>query len=676
MLFYKIEGIIANTSVEGENNRKIGRSISGRIVGRSTVFNQINNQDSFCFVSGFSNGRLIAGIVTNQANKVNKMLSSYLECLECELRDTVISEITTSNFIKLLNDAYHLGFVHDTDSVLENFGLRKIHNERWGSLDVAEGIIAERSKAEIYDEAKIYFCNDTLIPELNRIYANKRSIKPDGHPVHYYLLADDKAKNKGTSELLLQALFANNRLSSKHYCSIDLHLVKYFNPNDYKILLNVCVGGAVICYLDEDFNRTDFEKNEKKLIDELFDLFDRYRHQVLLIFCVSSECNNTKMLFNENLDSVNFVEIKEDYIKGAQALSYVEEMAKEKHIRKDKELLEAVDEEQNYTSWDLRAVFDDWFDNKLVNITYPQYKDLATQNRTKGKVYQKGEAYKELQSMIGLENAKDVINKLINTFKARKIYKEMGVKTNRPSMHMCFTGNPGTAKTSVARLFARIMKDNGMLAKGQFLEVGRSEIIDKYIGWTARNVQSLFSKASGGVLFIDEAYSLVDDRDGSFGNEAISTIVQEMENRRDDVMVIFAGYKDKMEDFLGKNPGMRSRIAFHVDFADYNADELVDIASLIAKNNNLKIESKALFKLHDVFEVACRKNDFGNGRYARNVIEQSKIKHDSRIITYSKDELSLENITTLTAEDIVEPAEDIAEPEVKADQAIKVKIGF
>lgn len=147
-------------------------------------------------------------------------------------------------------------------------------------------------------------------------------------------------------------------------------------------------------------------------------------------------------------------------------------------------------------------------------------------------------------------------------------------------MHMVFIGNSGTAKTTAARLFARIMKDNGLLSKGQLIEVGRGDLVGKCVGWTAQTVQAKFKVAIGGVLFIDEAYSLVDKHSGSFGDEAINTIVQEMENHREDVVAIFAGYPNKMEGFLQKNPGLRSRIAFHVPFADYTSDEISTIRAV------------------------------------------------------------------------------------------------
>ena len=269
--------------------------------------------------------------------------------------------------------------------------------------------------------------------------------------------------------------------------------------------------------------------------------------------------------------------------------------------------------------------------------------------------------------MIGLTEAKKVINQALNYYKAQKLFAEKGMKADKPAMHMVFTGNPGTAKTSVARLFARIMKDNDLLSKGNLIEVGRGDLVGKFVGWTAPAIQKKFREAQGSVLFIDEAYSLVDDRSGSFGDEAINTIVQEMENHRDDVVVIFAGYPDEMERFLQKNPGLRSRIAFHVPFADYDTTELCDIASLIANKKGLSLSDDAQKKLISVFENAKAENDFGNGRYVRNVIEKAKMAQATRLLAMDFESISDNDVVTICADDIEMP--EIKKPTAK-------RIGF
>ena len=270
--------------------------------------------------------------------------------------------------------------------------------------------------------------------------------------------------------------------------------------------------------------------------------------------------------------------------------------------------------------------------------------------------------------MVGLTEAKAVIQKALNYYKMQKLYEEKGMKQDNPAMHMIFTGNPGTAKTTAARLFARIMRDNGLLSKGQLVEVGRGDLVGKYVGWTAQTVQAKFREAKGGVLFIDEAYSLADGYKGSYGDEAINTIVQEMENHREDVVVIFAGYPDEMEDFLQKNPGLRSRIAFHVPFADYSTEELCRIAQLMGNHKGVCFDADAQEKLLAVFEEARKKNDFGNGRFVRNILEKAKMNQASRLLEGNFDAITADQIKTIKAEDITPP------PEVKKE--VKRTIGF
>ncbi|WP_051226566.1 AAA family ATPase [Butyrivibrio sp. MC2013] len=194
--------------------------------------------------------------------------------------------------------------------------------------------------------------------------------------------------------------------------------------------------------------------------------------------------------------------------------------------------------------------------------------------------------------MIGLSEIKAVTDQIVAAYKLQKIRDGYGFKDEAVSRHMVFTGNPGSAKTTVARLIADILTEEGILKTGALVECGRADLVGQYVGWTAREVRDKFKEASGGILFIDEAYSLVEDHK-TFGMEAINTIAQEMENHRGDVIVIFAGYPEKMAEFLDQNEGLRSRIAFHLSFPDYNEEELMSILQLMAKNRGIKIDNKA-----------------------------------------------------------------------------------
>ncbi len=257
--------------------------------------------------------------------------------------------------------------------------------------------------------------------------------------------------------------------------------------------------------------------------------------------------------------------------------------------------------------------------------------------------------------MVGLNKAKEIINNAIDAYKVRGMYYSKGYKQDSASMHMVFTGNPGTAKTTVARLFSRILYENEVIPVGHIVEVGRGDLVGKYVGWTAKIVKEKFKEAKGGVLFIDEAYSLVDDRDGMYGDEAINTIVQEMENQRENVIVIFAGYPDKMEKFLDKNPGLRSRIAFHVHFDDYSTEDLLNIADIMAEDMGLKIVPDAKNKLRDIFNEAIQQKDYGNGRFVRNMLEKARLKQASRLIKLDYNKVSADDVKQILPEDIYEP---------------------
>ena len=294
--------------------------------------------------------------------------------------------------------------------------------------------------------------------------------------------------------------------------------------------------------------------------------------------------------------------------------------------------------------------------------------DICMLEELSGKEVQTGDAKTELQEMIGLSKTKAVINKAIASFRLRKLCMDKGIARDKASLHMVFTGNPGTAKTTVARLFAQILKDEKVLSTGTFMEVGRADLVGEHVGQTAPLIKQRFKEAQGGVLFIDEAYSLCDSYENGYGDEAINTIVQEMENQRDNVIVIFAGYPDKMKRFLDRNPGLQSRIAFQVEFEDYSTEELCEITKLILDKKQMKITGQAMEKLRLIYESVRESSDYGNGRFVRKIIEEAEMNLAERILKEDESKISEELLKMIEEEDI---------PDVEAKAKYEVKrIGF
>lgn len=287
--------------------------------------------------------------------------------------------------------------------------------------------------------------------------------------------------------------------------------------------------------------------------------------------------------------------------------------------------------------------------NEMFLITKPDIKNLDEDTKEENIP---GIARTKLEQMIGLDEVKKVINKAMANYKLNKLRRERGISKNNASLHMVFTGNPGTAKTTVARLFSEILRDEKVLSSGTFVEVGRADLVGDHVGSTAPLVKRKFKEAQGGVLFIDEAYSLCDGYSKGYGDEAINTLVQEMENHKDDVIVIFAGYPEPMQEFLDRNPGMKSRIAFQVPFEDYTVDELIDITKLIVSDKGMTITESALEKLRKNYESVSTDEDYGNGRYVRKMIEEAEMNHAERLFELDETEITDDLLVAIEEEDI------------------------
>ena len=266
-------------------------------------------------------------------------------------------------------------------------------------------------------------------------------------------------------------------------------------------------------------------------------------------------------------------------------------------------------------------------------------------------------AREELNELIGLGSVKELVAGRIALMKAQKARRDAGIEAPFIPLHLAFKGNPGTGKTEVARLIGRILKEEGVLSVGDFYECGRQDLVAGFVGGTAPKVEALFQRAKGSVIFIDEAYALNDGQHGGYGEEAITTIIDQMEKLREDVVVIFAGYTQKIDELFAANPGFASRVRTHVEFPDYSADELVAVLHLMTRRQGFTLAEGVDERVRELLERAVGQPNFGNARFVRNLLEEALVAQGARLTAEAEGEgstvgdLSTDRLTALIPED-------------------------
>ncbi|MBC7992470.1 MAG: CbbX protein [Rhizobacter sp.] len=255
--------------------------------------------------------------------------------------------------------------------------------------------------------------------------------------------------------------------------------------------------------------------------------------------------------------------------------------------------------------------------------------------------------------LIGLAPVKGRIRDIAALLLIDKLREQQGLQSTPPSLHMCFTGNPGTGKTTVAMRMAEVLKQLGYVRKGHLVAVTRDDLVGQFIGHTAPKTKEVLKKAMGGVLFIDEAYYLYKpENERDYGQESIEILLQVMENHRDDLVVILAGYKDRMDTFFSSNPGMASRIAHHIDFPDYSEAELMQIAQLMLTQLNYRFDEAAAPAFTRYVSLRRQQPHFANARSIRNALDRIRLRHATRLFMTDA-ALTREQLSTLSAEDIL-----------------------
>ncbi|MHA0855297.1 AAA family ATPase [Paenibacillus sp. CMAA1364] len=288
----------------------------------------------------------------------------------------------------------------------------------------------------------------------------------------------------------------------------------------------------------------------------------------------------------------------------------------------------------------------------LTKVVSEREKSKVSKGTLEQDLYQ--DILRDMEQLVGLENIKDLIFEIYALLQVSLMRVDAGLAGGSQVYHMIFRGNPGTGKTTVARIIAKLFQRMGVLTKGHLIEVERADLVGEYIGHTAQKTRDLVKKSLGGILFIDEAYSLARGGEKDFGKEAIDTLVKSMEDHKNQFILILAGYCDEMDFFLQTNPGLPSRFPIQVDFSDYTVDQLIQIAELMAKDRDYILMPQAVIKLRNriLQEKTEGLHAFSNARYVRNMIEKSMRNHAVRLLNqFENNNPGKQELMTLRTED-------------------------
>lgn len=401
--------------------------------------------------------------------------------------------------------------------------------------------------------------------------------------------------------------------------------MEIFNTLDEKEKLRFVLGMEQIMKEQEGKSFTVFTAASKETIQDM----------------LSRENNTLKNNFDFEIVSIKPT-VQDIYQELLNKLEEKEELTEKFKIK----LLEYVTETYPNTDLDYSEYIEKLYTKIVFNKTENFTLDLIPGYNKKKTL---DEIFEDLNSLVGLKKVKNMLHELVDLIELKNKAGN-DLKISNTNMHMVFLGNPGTGKTTVARIVAQILYNLNYIKQNKLIEVSSKDLVAEYVGQTAPKTMAVIEKAMGGVLFIDEAYSLASGKGqgNSYNEEAIATLIQAMENSRDNLVVIFAGYTVEMQDFLNANSGIVSRIGYTVEFEDYTEDELVQIFKNMVKKAGFEITDEAIQKAKDIIKKYKNTKNFGNARFARSLYEKSVIKHASN--TKGKKRKSI--LKTITAEDI------------------------
>lgn len=472
---------------------------------------------------------------------------------------------------------------------------------------------------------------------------------------HFYIFTGEKGSGRKFAINFLESLFGMNAI----FVNCNQYFVPKIGEKDFPVLV-------------------DYLSARSKTKSDVFDNFRQKKGNSFNIIISRSnqeaEAIRKELLEDFNKVSiVNFPQYDESELKGIGL-----QMLNQKGVRLSNEDFEDLFE--NKVLKDAKEVR--LFVQELVEFAVQNNYDPSDKNelnlngfilQSESSVEDEENAEKKLNELIGLEEVKIVLHQQLAYNRVSALRQAHGFSNKVLNRHLVFSGNPGTGKTVVARLFSEILYNNKIIQENKLVEVGRTELVGEYVGQTAPKVKRAFDDAQGGVLFIDEAYSLIPSSERDFGHEAISAIIQEMENRRDEVLVIFAGYEELMAQFVETNPGLSSRISREIKFFDYTIDQLIAILELMINKRHYQLidDCKIVLRQHLSEVVNC--SNFGNARYVRKLVDEIIFCQAQRVI--EGDKIQLEDEYFLNQITLIDIKKAIVALEAKSSKSISL-IGF
>lgn len=500
-----------------------------------------------------------------------------------------------------------------------------------------------------YNASREY--SDSLLEELKRVCAGKKhseALQSLKLPVHYVLEGNSSKQLNSVKKDLIDCLYEKGRVKSRLIFTYDIDKINnsiFYNHAlvEYGAINNEIVeaiSGHVIVINYGRFDRNEkYNRNLYEALTNFVTLLKPYLNNTQLIFVLPEGSSEIRRLL-QNLFEVPLVLIKKNkktkvsLEARSMLIEQAECLATENGETLDDSFEAFLDEclETGVFS-DVEDIYSKWSFKKLIKTKYPQYQPFLEALESKRNSIGQSDALGELDSLIGLSSVKQSIHRVIDRAKMEKELERRGISHQNYSMHMVFSGSPGTGKTVVAKLFGQIMKDSGILKEGRVISISASSIK------SMTNFSNIIESAYGSVLFIDEAYTL--------GPDAVAELIAQMENHRDELIVILAGYSRHMQALLGSNPGFKSRIGEEIYFPDYSEEELLEIFKYMVVHRGMTIDDEALSCARDIFARIGKAGDQGNARYVRQIFE--KVESNQKIRLFN----SFDDVSAIPDEELI-----------------------